>query len=547
MFHSALWKLTCLKWRGGFRQFGRSLKTVKGAVQLGFMLLMMGWGFGSLFFFGRMSSSGPFGAMVTVDRMRELATFGVFTFTMWTLLFSTGESTVYFCSSEVAFLFPAPFQRRQLLTYKLLQSLMGLTFVSLLMSLMFARSFGLWLSGFMGLALTMTFLQLLTMNVAFLRQVVEARSNVLARRVIGFGTLALLLTAVVQTLMKTPDGDFAALASEFRNSTAGRSLLAPFSVFAKMLFPNDVLMFFSSTVLVLLLDISLLTSAYRLDGLSLEAAVAISEKMTARLKRFQSKGVWQMFGSPTSQIASRRLPQLPFWNGIGPIVWQRLTSNLRTSVKLFAILGAAVVIAGGFAVSIHLKSPEKMFEAAGAAIGIMVYVSFLISTSLQNEIERVGFLKSLPLSPTAIVLGELLGFVTLISVAQASLFLGLCAMLPSISGWLVCAAALAFPLNFLLFGIDKLIFYTFPTRMAKGAPGDFHNSGKQMLFVFLKMFALFAGLMLVGIAIIPGAVLGSAIFAVVPAACVLIGECIGLVPLLTYAFRRFDPSIDTPA
>ena len=41
MFHSALWKLIRLKWRGGFRQLWRSLKTLRGLVQVGFILLMM--------------------------------------------------------------------------------------------------------------------------------------------------------------------------------------------------------------------------------------------------------------------------------------------------------------------------------------------------------------------------------------------------------------------------------------------------------------------------------------------------------------------------
>ena len=500
-----------------------------------------------MIFFGHMSASTPFAAAGMMDRMRDFATFGIFSFTTWTVLFSTGESTVYFTASEVAILFPAPFQRRQLLSYKLLQSLSGILFVSLLMSFVFARSPGLWLAGFLGSILTLAFLQLLTMNVAFLRQVFEARSSVLVRRLIGVTVLSLLLMAVSQTIMDTPGGDFGSLANAFRNSTSGAFLLAPFGVFTRMLFPQDISIFLTSFGTVLALDLCLLVSVYRLDGLSLESALAISEKMTARMKRAQSKGIWQVFGSATSQSAGRRLPLLPFWNGLGPIIWQRVTTNIRTSLKLFVLLGGATHLAGGLAFSIHRKSPAEPLAAVGAAIGVMNYVSVLISLSLQNEIERVGYLKSLPLSSRAIVLGELLGFVVLISSVQASLYLGLCALLPSVAGWLIFAAVLAFPFNFLLFGIDKLVFYVFPTRMSKGAPGDFQNGGKQMMFVFFKMAVLFACLTLAGIAIIPGALMGSTLFAVIPAACVLLAECAGLIPLLGYAFHRFDPSVDTPA
>ena len=119
-------------------------------------------------------------------------------------------------------------------------------------------------------------------------------------------------------------------------------------------------------------------------------------------------------------------------------------------------------------------------------------------------------------------------------------------LLPLIAGWLICAAVLSLPLNFLLFGIDKLVFYWYPTRMVKGAPDDFQNAGRQMLFVLLKMLLLGGGLTLVGVAVIPGAMLQSPLLAVIPAAVVLLAECAGLVPLLTYAFHRFDPSVDTP-
>lgn len=547
MFHSALWKLIRLKWRGGFRQMWRTMQTLRGAVQVGFIVLMMAYGIGSMYFFGRMSSSAPAAAELVIDRIRDVVAFALFAFTTWAILFSTGEATVFFTASEVAFLFPAPFQRRHLLTYKLLQSLFGVTFLSLMFSLMFARSGLMWLGGFVGTALTLSFIQLLTMNVAFVRQVLEAKANVLIRRVVGYSISVWVLIAVTQMVVNAPSGDFAALAISFRGSTAGSWLLAPFDVFARMILATDLASFSLSTGLVLLVDAGLLAMAYRMDGLSLEAALAISEKLTARIKLAQTKGAWHMFGSPTSQVARRRLRRLPFWNGIGPIVWQRLTTNIRTSLKLFWLLGGAVVLAGGLAFTIHHKEPGQPLAAAGAGVGVMVYLSFLISMSLQNDIERVGYLKSLPLRPVAIVLGELLGFVGLLSAVQGTFFLALCGLLPSVAGWLIGGAVLSLPLNFMLFAIDKVIFYLYPTRMVKGAPGDFQNAGRQMFFVFMKMLLLFGGLTLVGVAVIPGAMLQSPMMAAIPAVAVLLAECAGLVPLLTYAFHRFDPSVDTPA
>ena len=109
--------------------------------------------------------------------------------------------------------------------------------------------------------------------------------------------------------------------------------------------------------------------------------------------------------------------------------------------------------------------------------------------------------------------------------------------------WLLCGALLVFPLNLLLFGIDKLVFYIYPTRLAKGAPGDFQNSGKQMIFMTLKMLMLGAAAFVVAIAALPGALaLQSPIVAVACAGFVLVIECGALVPLLIIAYDRFDPS-----
>ena len=177
----------------------------------------------------------------------------------------------------------------------------------------------------------------------------------------------------------------------------------------------------------------------------------------------------------------------------------------------------------------------------------MGYLSFLISLTQQNEIERVGYLKSLPIRSVAIVLGELLGFVVLLSTVQGTFILGLSCTFPDAAPWLVCVAALTLPFNFLLFAIDKLVFYAYPTRMLKGTPGDFQNAGRQMIFLTLKMLVLGLGFSVVGVVALPGALIyRSPLAASVPVAVVLVLECVGVVPLLTYTFDRFDPSVDTP-
>ena len=88
------------------------------------------------------------------------------------------------------------------------------------------------------------------------------------------------------------------------------------------------------------------------------------------------------------------------------------------------------------------------------------------------------------------------------------------------------------------------MFYIYPTRLAKGAPGDFQNAGKQMIFMTLKMLMLGLSVAIVGLGSLPGAIgWQSPQIAVIGSAIVLCGECVVLIPLLTIAFNRFDVSI----
>ncbi len=546
MFHAALWKLMWLQWRGGVRQFCRSLRTSRGLFYAGFMLLMIGYFVFSTTVEKKFASVSPQPGLFTEDGLRDLIAFGLCAFTTWTVLFSTGEATVYFTASEVAFLFPAPFTRKQLLSYKLLKSFMGIITTSLFMSLVLAPKLHMWGAAVFGTMLAFLFLQLLAMNIAFVRQVLQERVHVWLRRLGGYCLSAVVSVAVIQTIRQVPDASIAAITSAFRQTLAGAWMLAPFQVFARTILATDFASFLVPASVPLTMDAVLLAVVYRLDALSLEAALAVSEKLTARLKRVQAKGVWHFLGSPSSMIVRRRLPHPPFCAGVGPIVWQKMMTTFRTSLKLLWLLGAAVLCAGGLTYGIHQSHPDQP-GAPFVGVAVMAYASFLISLTQQNEIERIGFLKSLPIPVVAIVLGELLGFVVLLSFIQAAFFLVLCCVFPSWAIWLAWAALLTLPFNFMLFAIDKLVFYLYPTRMAKGAPGDFQNAGRQMIFMSLKMLIVGLGVSLAGGAAIPGAAIyQSPVAALIPASIILVMECAALVPLLTLAFNRFDPGQDMP-
>ena len=543
LFHPALLMLIRLQWKGAFRQFRQSLKTARGLFHVGFVVALILYGIGSMVFVG-MFASGSTSVFSTLDKMQnDFIALGLFGLTSCLVLFTTGEASVFFTASEVAFLFPAPLTRRQLLTFKLLKSLLGILAVSVMFSLFSLSKIGLVLPRMIGTLLTLSFLQLLTMDVAFIRRVLQEKLHLLIRCVLGLVIGVLVLLAVSQMNLSKPEADLGEHLKAFQQSTAGTLLLAPFQIFVRILRAPDVISFIPDMPIVLLIDGFLLVLAYRLDALSLEAEFAISEKLSARLKRMQTKGVWQSFSTATSAVAKRKVRPLPFWGGIGPVMWQRMTTIFRSSNALFWGLGGAVLLAAGIIFFIaRVKSGSLIAPFMG--IGAMGYMSLIACLTLQNDIERVGFLKSLPIRSVSIVLGELLGFVILLSVIQSLFIVTLTVFFRKQAFWLFCGASMTLPLNFLLFAVDKLIFYIYPTRLAKGAPGDFQNAGKQTIFMMLKMLMLGGAILIVALAALPPAlILQSPLVGVVIAGIVLLIECAVVVPLLVTAFNRFDPSV----
>ncbi|WP_373651183.1 putative ABC exporter domain-containing protein [Schlesneria sp. DSM 10557] len=544
MFHPALWKLIRFQWRGNFRQFRKSLRTPRGIFQALFIFAMILYGLGSLYLATRFSAQSAPLAKVFGQLQDDFLPLGLFGYVCYALLFQTGESTVYYTPSEVAFLFPAPITRKQLLTYPLLKSHLGMVTISVMFALVSTPRLSMILPRAAALVMTLSFVQLLTINVAFTRQILKARINTIVRQVLGLVIGSLVLMGIMQTA-GTAAEDLASFLTMFKESPAGSALLVPFQFFVGALRADDWPSFLFNAAIILLVDTALLVLVFRLDGLTLEAAMAFSEKMTQRMKALQSKGIWDAFSPTNSEVARRRLPPLPFWSGIGPILWQRMTTTIRSSASTLWILGGAVLFASGLVYLMATSnSPQtREFGAPAAGVGAMAYLSFLICLTLQHDIERVGYLKSLPIRSVSIVLGDLLGFPLIVSAVQIVFIGTLSCFFPAVATWLICGALVMVPMNFLLFAIDKLVFYVYPTRMSKGAPGDFQNSGKQIVFIALKMLMLGAALLLMGLVAIPGGVVfQSPVIAGISAAVALLIQCVAIVPLLVMAYKRFDPS-----
>jgi hypothetical protein len=204
-------------------------------------------------------------------------------------------------------------------------------------------------------------------------------------------------------------------------------------------------------------------------------------------------------------------------------------------------IGAAPTLSGHGAQSIHLL------------VGVMGWLTFLCSSMLsfdfRGDVDKIESLKALPLAEWAVAAGQLVAPVALLTILHA-LMLGIAAFaVPAYRQYLLAAIPLAIPFNTLLFGAENLIFLLFPSRPAAVSPGDFQVMGRKFVFMIAKMLILVACAI---IAMIPTVIVwqltGKNLAATIVVAWMLLaGETAGLIPLIAYAYRRFDPSIHTPA
>jgi hypothetical protein len=186
---------------------------------------------------------------------------------------------------------------------------------------------------------------------------------------------------------------------------------------------------------------------------------------------------------------------------------------------------------------------------AGAILGYGVFLPALFPFDFRGDIDRMDVLKSLPIRPSRLVLGQIVIPSLLLALTNWAVLalIGIAcrpAFLPYLS---LCLLAL--PLALLSVAVDNLVFLWLPFRFQSQSPGDFQMMGRAILLTLVKLvaYAIIIGptaLIAVGTYFL----LGRSLTATFLVACVLLlAGAAALLPLLGHAFDRFDVARDVPA
>ncbi len=191
---------------------------------------------------------------------------------------------------------------------------------------------------------------------------------------------------------------------------------------------------------------------FRLDADYLESAAAVSQKLYEKIQRMKQGGGIAL---PASQkAASIRLRRFPWLGGVGPLAWRQILIAVRTSrYALIISLGIAVVL--GVLAFVVDRRPDGTDFVSSMSVGFMAYLTFIFAMQLpwafRGDIVHMDCLKSLPVAPLSVAIGELAGGVTLLSGIQFVLLVALLGAGGS-PGVLVSAIAFVIPFDLLILG-----------------------------------------------------------------------------------------------
>ena len=536
LLHPALRLLWRMQLQAGWRKITRSVRTGKGILRLALTVGVMGLTFGPMVVF-LLYREPPDSA--TARSFLEPAAFII---TVFTLIANGSKSGIFFTPAEVDFLFPGPFQRKELILYRIGHQAQAALFGAFFLSVVPAPFVPYWPFAFLGIALVLQFIQLLStvlsLTISITGQAAYSRVRKGMLAVIGL----LIVLGVVQAATEYGASGGLALIREFQTTSIGRIVLAPFQVFsrtiaAERLFPD----FLGWASLALALNVGLIAATLRLDSDFYERSVAVSERVYQALENARRGQAWMSFSKPSA--ARWRLPMPARLRGAGPIAWRQSMGALRNSrgvIYVVLFIGTVVAFAAYF-----LDESGPGLGASALAMFALFTFPQMLQFDFRGDIERIDLLKTLPASSAAIVAGELIVPIALATIIEFVLMLGTGLLW---TGWKTIFVICAFlPVgNLLVFAVENLVFLYYPRR--SGPMGTtFQAPGRQMMMNFIKT-------VVIGVAGGAAAGVGALVFwlsersvtaALAAAWCVIAVAGVALIPQVARAFRVLDPSLET--
>lgn len=542
--NAGLWYLLRAGIRGVFRRMGRRMRTFRGFVSTVFGILFV------LFLVGAQVMT----ALVDRSPVRDHAG-AVLTFSLLLMLLLipslVAADAPFFWPQEVQFLFPAPLGRRELLVYQMLSRGWVQVFSALWVGLMAMRSAPYPAAALAAAILAMLFLFAVA-QLAGLAKVAAGDRLPRAATVAVKPVLALVAVAAGFAFYRRTQaiGGSAATAELFASPWMRIATLParPFGELYAARTPLDALLWTAAGA-ALVLGTAALAVVTAVDFR--ERSLVSSAKRFERLRRMRSsRSAYASTGPARRRIP---VPSLGFLGLAAPVARRQMFELGRGLRALWGLLFTA-----GLAFFYVVVIPGVMTDGEARSLGITMVVLVVVfpllassgfSIDFRRDLERMAYLRSLPLPPMAVAVGQVFTAAVMIAIVN----LVLLAIAGVMAEWRVdpvlalLAAVGAVPIAWLAVALENWLFLLFPTRTQ--ADGQQQNAfvGKQLLKMAFKMIVLGIVAAVAALVALAGAWIAGDAGAAAAVAIVVALACLAATALLARAYRGFDLTVDSPA
>ena len=393
------------------------------------------------------------------------------TYFLWHIVrvaYKRPDDAVEWSGAEREQIVGGPFTRREVLTYRFLIILTSTLPKALLLGLVLFPD--LWWTGLPGLVLALGFLECFRLAIDLAANCLSKRAYLLARTTVFCG--------IIVGVCVLFSGSFGAPANEPATTLKATQLVSE-SISVAEVIRESVFFTFCERPFVLFADVIAAHSfSAKLCGSALAAVLMVAgmlwsvvvldrrheEIVAARqLQQFQiGRQRGDKDTAATDGIA--RLPWVPGWGTMGPLAWRQLKSAGRYRGSLLVALAIPAVLS--CAPLFSIPDPTSAFLAVVAAV---VFYSFVllpeaIKFDFRLDCDHLAKLKTLPIAPIRIVIGQLMTPVLIATAFQTSIFLfaGFARQVPT--SLIVGAIVLTLPMNAFFVALDNLVFLLYPHR-----------------------------------------------------------------------------------
>lgn len=543
---SSLWLLVRMQGNAWVRKFYRSLHTVRGSLLALLGLAVVGlWLWAATMAPRSAARSNP-------DSLRTSGPAFFLAYCVLTVLLSRGDRAIYFSPAEVDFLFAGPFTRRELLLYKICVSvLVGLP-TSLFMAILLRIHSDWFLAAYIGLFLAFLFMQLFTMAVSLIAITIGTGAYTRTRKILLVALGVFVAVVLFRGSQEAGGGGLPGLFQHVQDTPVWKVLTTPLNWYVELFLSEygDWSALLKWTALSTGFTCVFLLVVILLDAQYLETAAATSERLYSQLQKIRrGEAVTISWSNPGK--ARWGLPSFPWLGGVGPIAWRQTTTALRSLGRLaIVVLILAPVMIGPLFSGERRRSSTEEFLLIGGMLGwLSMLLTTLVPFDFRGDLDRMEVLKTLPIPPWRVVVGQLIAPMLILATLQVICLVSFGVTMALEVRLLLWGIAFVLPLNFLLFGLDNLLFLWFPSRIFATNPGDFQALGRNVLILMVKTVVLFGtGAAAFGLGYLVWYLTGERWDPALLMGWIILATFAGiLVPLAASAFRNFDVSRDIPA